>query len=376
MRVIISGGGTAGHVYPGLALAKALQKARNDLEILFVGTSTGLEATLVPQAGFDFKAIEARGLPRKPSFKALVSFISAGRGTIEAVSVFRRFKPDVVVGMGAYVSLPVVGGAVLRQIPTVIHEQNAVPGLVNKVLGRVVGAIAVSYPDMRGYFPADRRVEFTGNPIREEILSTDKSKAKQAFDVNASRRVLLVFGGSRGAKKINEAVVEAYDRWRHNDGLQIIHATGKINYESVQRAIDKIKLPEDKLKYTAYPYLDNMGEAYAAADLLVCRSGATTVAEITAIGLPAIMVPYPYATDNHQEKNGRELERLGAARLILDKDLDGVSLSKAVDGLILSEDALLQMAEASRQFGRPDADKALADLVFEIAESRKHSTEK
>jgi len=357
-------------VYPGLALAAALQKAKKELEVLYIGTATGLEAALVPQAGYAFKSISARGLPRKPSFKALVTLLSAGRGTLEAASILRRFKPDVVVGMGAYVSLPVVGAAVLRQIPTVIHEQNAVPGLVNRVLGRVATAVAVSYPGMDEFFPPDKRVVFTGNPIREEVFLAGKKEAIEAFDLVETRKSLLIFGGSRGAQKINDAVVEAYDMWRHNDGLQIIHATGKINYEPVKGAIDKLKSSGDGLIYRAYPYIDNMGLAYAGTDLLVCRSGATTIAEATARGLPAVLIPYPYATDNHQEKNARRLEELGAAKVILDRDLTGKSLHEAVDSLILNEDALLSMAEASKKFGRPDASEKLAGLVAEVAESR------
>ncbi|MBS3909352.1 MAG: undecaprenyldiphospho-muramoylpentapeptide beta-N-acetylglucosaminyltransferase [Actinobacteria bacterium] len=369
MRVIISGGGTAGHVYPGLALAAALQRAKKDLDILFVGTSAGLEATLVPQAGHGFKAIEAKGLPRKPSFKAFGTFLSAGKGTIEAVNLLRHFKPDIVIGMGAYVSLPVVGAAVLLHIPTVVHEQNAVPGLVNRVLGRVASAVAVSYPDMAEFFPRGKRVEVTGNPIRREILDAHREAAVKAFGLDEKRKTLLVFGGSRGARKINEAVVEAYDTWRHNDGLQIVHATGKINFELVKRAIEDMRRGDDSLRYDALPYIDDMSVAYAGSDLLVCRSGATTIAEISAKGLPAILIPYPYATDNHQEKNARSLKDTGAAEVILDRELSGDALREMVDSLISDEGRLRAMREASLAFGKPDADENLAALVFEIGEA-------
>ncbi|MBE0447699.1 MAG: undecaprenyldiphospho-muramoylpentapeptide beta-N-acetylglucosaminyltransferase [Actinobacteria bacterium] len=357
-------------MYPGLALAAALQKIREDLEILYVGTATGLESALVPQAGYMFKSIEASGLSRKRSLKALATFLSAGRGTLESVSILRRFKPDVVVGMGAYVSLPVVGAAVLCQIPTVIHEQNAVPGLANRILGRVAKAVAVSYPDMNDYFPSDKRVEFTGNPIREEILLANRLEAVEVFNLDRSRKVLFAFGGSRGAQRINEAVVEAYDAWRHCEDLQVIHATGNMNYESVKRMIAKVKSSKDSLLYEAYPYINNMGLAYAGADLLVCRSGATTIAEITARGLPAVLVPYPYAADNHQEKNARRLESLGAARVVLDRDATSSSLYEVADTLMLGEGVLLNMAEASRKLGRPNAAKELAELVLEVAEDR------
>ncbi|MEW5706570.1 MAG: undecaprenyldiphospho-muramoylpentapeptide beta-N-acetylglucosaminyltransferase [Actinomycetota bacterium] len=370
MRVVISGGGTAGHVYPGLALAKALQKAKSDLELLYIGTATGLESSLVRQAGLSFRSIEAQGLPRKPSIKAITTFFSVGKGTIESASILRSFKPDIVVGMGAYVSLPVVGAAVLQNIPTVIHEQNAIPGLVNRILGRVASAIAITYPDTKKYFPVDKRIEFTGNPVREEVLVPDKARALKVFSVDESRKVLLIFGGSRGAQKINEAVLDAYDKWRDNDSLQIIHATGKINYELIKTAIDKLKSPKDALLYKAYPYIDDMGEAYAIADLILCRSGATTVAEITARGLPAILVPYPFATDNHQEKNARELEKLGAAKIILDRDLTGASLFNTVEPLISDSESLMKMANASKQFGRPNAADSLADLVIDVAEGK------
>lgn len=374
MRVIISGGGTAGHIYPGLALARALQKERQNLEILYVGTSAGLESTLVPQAGIEFRAIEVSGLPRKPSFKAFVSLFSAGRGTLEASNLMRRFNPDVVVGMGAYVSLPIVGAAVLRQIPTVIHEQNAFPGLANRVLGRVVNAIAVSYPGMEAYFPSSKQIEFTGNPIRDEILKVDRSQAMEKLGLDEARKTLLVFGGSRGAQKVNETIIQAYDLWRHNEGLQIVHATGKINYEPVKGAIEKLKSPRDSLIYKLFSYIDSMGEAYAAADLLVCRSGATTVAEMTSRGLPSILVPYPYATDNHQEKNARQLEKLGAAKVILDRDMGAELLNEMVGSLITNESELSKMAEASKRFGRTDAGKALSDLVIKVA-SRNHKPE-
>lgn len=375
MRVIISGGGTAGHVYPGLALAAALQRTKKDLDILFVGTSTGLEATLVPQAGYDFKAIEAKGLPRKPSFKAFGTFLSAGKGTIEAANLLRHFKPDIVVGMGAYVSLPVVGAAVLLHIPTVVHEQNAIPGLVNRVLGRVASAVAVSYPHMAEFFPRGKRVEVTGNPIRREILTAHREAAIKGLGLDLKRKTLLVFGGSRGAQKINEAVVEAYDTWRHNDGLQIVHATGKINYELVKRAIEDIQRGDDRLRYEALPYIDDMSIAYAGSDLLVCRSGATTIAEVTAIGLPAIIIPYPYATDNHQEKNARSLKDTGAAEVILDRELSGLALCEMVDLLLLDEERLRAMTAASLAFGKPDADENLAALVFEISEMKASAKE-
>lgn len=359
-------------MYPGLALAKALQKIKNDIDILYIGTTNGLEATIVPQAGLNFKVVDARGLPRKPSVKALATFFSAGRGTIEAAGILKNFQPDVVIGMGAYVSMPVVGAAVLRKIPTIIHEQNAVPGLVNRVLGKVVSAIAVSYPGMESHFPTGKRIVFTGNPIREEVMRVDRQEAARAYSIEESRKVVLIFGGSRGAQKINESAVGLYDHWRHNDGLQIIHSTGKINYDPVRESIDALRSAGDSLAYSTYPYIDDMGGAYAVADLLVCRSGATTIAEISSIGLPAILIPYPYATDNHQAENARQLERMGAAKVILDQDVTSDSLCGAAEELVFDKEKLAAMSAASLEFGRPRAAGELADLVFEVAQSKKN----
>jgi UDP-N-acetylglucosamine--N-acetylmuramyl-(pentapeptide) pyrophosphoryl-undecaprenol N-acetylglucosamine transferase len=212
---------------------------------------------------------------------------------------------------------------------------------------------------------------FTGNPIREEILSADRDVAQRSFKIDSARKTVLVFGGSRGAQKINEAVIEAYDRLRNSDGLQIIHATGKINFDHVKGAIERISTPEDTVKYEAYPYIENMGEAYSVSDVLVCRSGATTIAEITALGIPAILVPYPYATDNHQEKNARKLEEFGAGNVILDKDIDGKKLIEKINLVIADDESLKFAKEAAKQLGRPAAADSLATLVVDIATGKK-----
>jgi UDP-N-acetylglucosamine--N-acetylmuramyl-(pentapeptide) pyrophosphoryl-undecaprenol N-acetylglucosamine transferase len=354
-------------VYPGLALAKALLRASDDIDILYVGTANGLEADIVSREGISFSPIRSRGFPRKLSFKMITASLSIGKGMFEARRIIKDYKPDIVVGMGAYVSLPTVAVAASKRIPTVVHEQNAVLGMVNRMLARTVSAVATSFPGMEGSVPSAKQLVFTGNPIREEILSADREVAGRRFEIDSERKVLMVFGGSRGAQKINEAVIEAYDRWRDNNGLQIIHATGKINYDHVRGAIERISTPEDSLKYKAYPYIEQMGEAYAVSDLLVCRSGATTIAEITALGIPAILVPYPYATDNHQEKNACKLAKLGAADVVLDKDMNGKTMTETANRIIGDDRALEHARGASKRLGRPQAADVLADLVFKIA---------
>lgn len=367
MRVIISGGGTAGHVYPGVALAKALLKANADIGILYVGTAAGFEAGIVPKEGISFLPIESKGLPRKLSLKIISTVLSVGKGAREARRILKDYRPDVVVGMGAYVSLPILGVAALKNIPTIIHEQNAVPGMVNRMLSRITRVVATSFPGMENDVPSAKKLVFTGNPIREEVLKADHETAARRFQIDPKRKVLTVFGGSRGAQKINEAMIEAYDRWRNSDGLQIIHATGKINYDHIRGAIERISTPEDTLIYKAYPYIEQMGEAYSVSDLLVCRSGATTIAEITALGMPAILVPYPYATDNHQEKNAGRLEQFGAGTVILDKDMNGKTMTEAADRILRNDKEFNLAKKASKHMGRPNAAELLAALVIKVA---------
>lgn len=365
-RMMIAGGGTAGHVLPGLALAGVLRDRGH--EVSFVGTARGLEARLVAEAGFPFHPVPARPLARKISWEAMKAPLVALRSVGLARQAIRG--ADVLVGMGGYVSVPAVLAARREGVPSVLHEQNAIPGLANRALSRLAGAVALTFQDARRFFPRRLRVELTGNPVRPEILRVTEDRdvlAKEAGEVlelEEGRRTIVIFGGSQGALHINRAAVGACRLLEARTDLQLVLITGPAHLEAIRRG-----LPPSRGGLLTRPlgYLDRMELAYARADLVVCRSGATTIAEITACGLPSLQVPYPYATRGHQEANARALQRFGGAAVLLDDQLSSESLATRVESLIDHPERLGAMAERARAFGRPDAGTRLADLVEEVA---------
>ncbi|MCL4500115.1 MAG: undecaprenyldiphospho-muramoylpentapeptide beta-N-acetylglucosaminyltransferase [Chloroflexi bacterium] len=366
MRVIVSGGGTAGHIYPGLALLKALASGNAVAEVLYIGSHDGLEAPMIKSAGYPLEGLDVSGLPRKVSLSGVTAMVKMAKAVRKARGLLRRFNPDVVVGTGAYVSVPVVLAAALARIPTIIHEQNALPGLANRLLGRFATAIAITYPETKNFFPKKNRVELTGNPVRENILAADGVSARKIFDLDPLDPVLFIFGGSRGARRLNDAAIGGIGKLL-DLGIQVIHSTGEVDFERVKEAIGELA---DK-RYLVLPYIDDMGCVYSAADLVVSRAGATTVAEITASGVASLLVPYPYATGKHQEKNARALIEAGATKVIADKDLTSERLVTEVSDLIKNKPELNRMAEAAKRLGRPDAAKKLAELVKRVATGRK-----
>ncbi len=277
----------------------------------------------------------------------------------------------MVVGMGGYASFPTMAAAIILRVPCLIHEQNVLPGLANRVLGRFVSKIAVSFPETEKFFPCGK-VFLTGNPVREEIIrnlgsETKRKEALSYFNLELERKTLLIFGGSQGARRLNEAFLEAYDKFRNETGLQIILATGINQYEIFKERFEQIKNLSDKLLCQCFPYIERMNLAYAVSDLVLSRAGAITLAELTTSGIPAILVPYPYASGGHQEKNARYLEKQGAAKLLLDEDLNGESMLQAVSSLIYDEEALGKMRMNMLSIGKPDAAKELAKQVEKLA---------
>jgi UDP-N-acetylglucosamine--N-acetylmuramyl-(pentapeptide) pyrophosphoryl-undecaprenol N-acetylglucosamine transferase len=367
-RIVIAGGGTAGHVVPGLALARVLE-ARGH-RVSFVGTAHGVEARLVPVAGFEFHAVPARPFVRKVSWEALKAPFIA----LRAVTVARRLVRDsgAVVGMGGYVSVPAVLAARREKVPAVLHEQNAVPGLANRVLARLATAVGLTFGEARRSFSRRVRVEVTGNPVRPEILRVVEERdalakeAREVLGLEEDRRTVLIFGGSQGALHIDRASVGACRVLAGRADLQIVLITGPAHLDTIARA-----LPSDSagrgLVVRVLGYLDRMELAYACADLVVCRSGATTIAEVTVCGLPSLQVPYPYATRGHQEANARALQRAGAAAVLLDEQLSSETLAVRIESLIDHQERLEAMAEWAMAYGRPDAGDRLADLVEEAS---------
>lgn len=354
-KVIIAGGGTGGHIYPAIAIAQKLKMEFPDIKILFVGTDRGLEKDLVPKAGFELKKIRARGFKRALSLENFITLKEVVLGGMESLALLKREKPDLVVGTGGYVAGPVVFFASLLRIPTFIHEQNVKPGVTNQILSRFVDKVAVSFPDSAKYFPKGK-VVVTGNPVRHEIVMTEKLEAMEKLGFDLKKPLVLSFGGSQGALKINEAVLELIDLIKEDETFQLLHITGQKNYDDFISKLEFKGINPSRLGHIKVrPYVYEMHYAIAAADLVVSRAGAITIAELTAAGKPAILVPLPTAAGQHQDYNAGFMEKNGAAIVIKNWELNGQKLYEMICRLISDENRLAEMSAASRKLGKPDA---------------------
>jgi len=362
-RVVVSGGGTGGHVYPALAIARGVLERGGT--VLYVGTAGGLEAQIVPRAGIPFACVGSAGLSRSLTWRNLAALSKAGWGAAQAVRLLRRFRPAVVAGTGGYASAPVVCAARFLRIPALIHEQNVVPGLTNRWLGRLVNGVAVTFPAAAPRF-RKARVRCTGLPVRPEILAADRAAARRRLGLAPDTFFLLSFGGSRGARSLNRAMLDVVAAMGGEPQAAVMHLTGQAGYAEFvagleERGINLAKYGNVKVE----DYRDDMADLQAAADLVVCRAGAASCAELTVLGKPAILVPYPYAAGNHQQANAEQLAAAGAARMILDRELSGGVLWNAIGELRRDRGELGRMSRASAALGRP---QALADILDFLAE--------
>ena len=367
MNIIVSGGGTGGHIYPAITIVSAIQKKIPNANFLYVGTSKGLEADIVPKAGLNFKTIDIEGFKRSLS---LDNFRRAGKamlGVAKAMKIVAEFKPDVVIGTGGYVCGPILMAASLKEIPTLIQEQNVVPGITNKILAKFVTKIACGCEDAMKHFPKEKTV-FTGNPIRAAVMSADRKSGAAEFNFDSDKKTILISGGSRGARSINRAMVGVLAAVKEDTDAQYLLVTGKNEYNDVINRLVSAGVDLEKSNHIRVkPYLYDMPAAMAMADVAVFRAGATGLAELTAKGIPSILIPYPYAAENHQEFNARALEKHGAARVILNSDLNSEVLLSTIRELLRSDAKLKKMAAASKELGRPQAADTIADLVLSIA---------
>jgi UDP-N-acetylglucosamine--N-acetylmuramyl-(pentapeptide) pyrophosphoryl-undecaprenol N-acetylglucosamine transferase len=358
---VVAGGGTAGHVLPGLAVARALVGAGHPPDTIhWVGSETGIEGRLVPEAGFGITLLPGRGIERRLSAASVAATFNLGRAVARALGIVSRLRPAVVVALGGYASVPCALAAVRHRVPVVVCEQNAVPGAANRLVGRFARAAAVSFPGT-----ALPRAVVTGNPVRPEVLAVDRRRdrdsARRALRLPLDRRVLTVFGGSLGARRINFALLSALEGWAGRGDLAVRHVVGRRDWKMVQDAVPQ--LPEAGVAYEPVEYEDRMDLVLAAADLAVCRAGATTVAELAVVGLPAVLVPLPGAPGDHQTANARHLADAGAAVLVPDAELDGARLAAEVDTLLGAPDRLQAMSEAAAGVARRDAAQQVAALV-------------
>ncbi|MBS4008057.1 MAG: undecaprenyldiphospho-muramoylpentapeptide beta-N-acetylglucosaminyltransferase [Clostridium sp.] len=364
MRVLFAGGGTGGHIYPALALARHLVAA-DRAEVLFVGTLRGMEKELIPAAGFRLETIPVVGMQRRFSLQAGRAVFLAASAVFAAGRLIRMFKPDLVVGTGGYVAGPVVLAAFLSRIPTVIHEQNSIPGLTNILLSRIAGRVCLSFPGTEHYFPRQARTVFTGNPRASEAVS---ALGKETVEVllRPQRPLFLCVGGSHGAAKLNLAFSEAVGQVLPACDAQAIYITGKRYFAELEAKLAALTLRFPN-RLHILPYHPDLPELLRKADLIISRAGATTLAEITALGVPALLVPSPNVTNNHQEHNARFLAEQGAAVLLKESNLSGQSLSELLIELLADGKRLKEMAAASRTLGVPDAAERMAEIIRKSA---------
>ena len=364
MRVVLSGGGTGGHIYPALAIAQHIQDMEPGSELLYIGSSRGLERELAAKSNIPFEAIEITGFRRSLSLENVKTILRFLQGVRRSKKLLKQFRPDIVVGTGGYVCGPVVYAAVRLGIPAVLHEQNVIPGLTNSFLSRYADLLAVSFPDSERNFPKAKRVLYTGNPRASQVVLADATRGRESLgmDLEPGEKLVVVVGGSRGALKINECMAEMAQliAAEKPQGLKFLFITGDSYYEStVSKIGDTIRQSADRLKVV--PYVHNMPEVLAATSIIVSRSGASSLAEITALGLPSILIPSPNVTNNHQEANARWLEREGAAKVILERDLNGRVLYEAIMRIACDPIRYEHMSLQARRLGKRDA----AALIYE-----------
>jgi len=352
-RVVFAGGGTGGHIYPAVAVAQTLEKRHPGLEVVFIGTGSPFEKRVVEGHGFRLMRVHSRGFLGRGWFAKAGSLFWTGVGLFQSLRMLWGLRPRAVVGVGGFASAPVVGAAILLRIPTMIQEQNYSPGLANRILARSVDRIAVSFEETREFL--GNRGELTGNPIRLEFASVKAKPRGTPFCV-------LIFGGSQGAKALNQRMIEALPSLAPQRlALRFVHMAGEKDRERVEAAY-----LAERVDARVVSYLDNMAEEYAKADLVISRSGATTVAELAACQKAALLVPFPHAAADHQRLNAAKLEQAGAALVIPEKDLTGERLAREIEELLKNPDRLTAMERAAARLARPDATVRVAELVEEL----------
>ncbi|MBI3920499.1 MAG: UDP-N-acetylglucosamine--N-acetylmuramyl-(pentapeptide) pyrophosphoryl-undecaprenol N-acetylglucosamine transferase [Armatimonadetes bacterium] len=363
MNLLIAGGGTGGHVYPALAVAEAAAKADPPHQTEFVGSPQGVEANLVARAGYTFHAAPSNPLPRKWSVHSVAALTRFCARVPLSTRLLRRLNPDVVLGTGGYVSATILFAASLLRLPTIMLDINALPGRTTRYLARRVSRLALGFAEARQYLPADKSV-FAGIPVRKAILAADRDTSRRKWGLEEAHQMLLVFGGSQAAHRINLAVFDSLEELlTAQRNLRLVHLCGEKDLPLAEERLSKLGEGKDR-RYRPMDYCHEMDSLLPAADLVVCRSGGASVGELTARGLPAILVPYPYATDNHQEANARSVEAATAARVVLDADLDGPAFLRETTSLLTDESRLAAMRSASLHYSHPDA----ASKVVQLAE--------
>lgn len=362
MKFLITGGGTGGHIYPALAIANEIKDRHSDANILYVGTAHGLESELVPKEGYNFKTIRVKGFSRKLSKETFSTIKELFLGLKDSRKIINEFKPDVVIGTGGYVCGPVVYTASRKGIPTLIHEQNAFPGITNKILSRYVDKVAVSFEEANKYFKYPEKIIMTGNPVRKSLVNVDTKKAYKMLNIDSEIPFVLSFGGSGGQRSLNDSMAYVIRENANNPNIQILHVTGNRFYDSF---IENLK--KDNIKcgrnIQIVPYFYKMPEGLNIADLVVTSAGAITLSEITVIGIPSIIIPKAYTAENHQVYNAKVIEEKGAGIMIEEGDLNGELLNRKIQELLNDRKKIKEMAIKSKKIGRITAVSEIVDIV-------------
>ncbi|WAM31113.1 undecaprenyldiphospho-muramoylpentapeptide beta-N-acetylglucosaminyltransferase [Caldicellulosiruptor naganoensis] len=361
ITIVFSGGGTGGHIYPALAVADYLRKRHSGLDIVFIGTHEGLESKIVPQHGYHIEYIQAKGLKRSLSLKNADVFIKFLNGYRQALHILKKVKPELVFVTGGYVSLPVALAAKKLRIKIVLHEQNAHPGLANRIISRFCNKILISFEESRRFFKNSSNVVLTGNPIRLELFSYSKEAAKSSLGVE-DKSVVLAIGGSRGAENLNKAVIKLAKEFENDKNVYFILSTGDKKYSEAVDFADGLGV---KSNIRILPYISDMPRYLAASDVVISRAGAIAISEITALGKPSIIVPSPYVANNHQEYNARFLEREGACFVVLENELESNKLKLFLEKLIYDKALYERMSNSSKKLGKPDATQNIGKLIEE-----------
>ena len=370
MRVIFTCGGTAGHVNPALALAGLMRQRDPQAAVLFVGTPDGMERDLAAKAGYDYAAVEVDSFRRSMSPEAVRHNLHAvgvlARSGPAAKAILREFRPDLVVGTGGYASYPMVKAAAQAHIPTAVHESNSVPGLTTRMLEEYADVIMVGFEDCRQHYRHPERIMVTGTPVRGDFFEKTPEEARRELAFDDGKPIVVSFWGSLGASHMNEAMLDFFEEERQNGfPFHHVHAVGKGGWEAMERALQQRGLAGcPALDVRQYIY--NMATVMRAADLVICRAGASTISELTALGMPAIMVPSPYVTNNHQEKNARLLEAHGGARVLLESEANGAALYDAAADILRSPETQARMKQGMAQLGIPDAAERIYETVMAL----------
>ncbi len=369
MKVIIAAAGTGGHINPGIAIANKIKEKEPDSEIIFIGTERGIENDLVPRAGYKLKTVDAYGISKKISVKTIKNNIKTIKGFSQAKKIIKEFRPDIVIGTGGYICGGAISSAYKLGIPTVIHESNAYPGKATKFLNKKLTKILLGFKDAEKFFDDKSKLVVTGNPTKvkeEKISEEEKRKILQELGLTTTLPTILVFGGSQGAKAINDAMIPLIKE-KKNDKYQIIWSVGPKQYDIIKEEFLKDDIDVDKIKNTKIvPYIYNMSEIMNSIDVIVSRSGAMTITEISLVGKPAIFIPLPSMSANRQVDNAKVLEKLGAAKIILNEEVNSKNLSNAIDELLQNPEELKQMGKRAKQIATYNVEEKIYDEIKKV----------